>query len=371
MLTGHATNGAIVETRRRRTTLKFSSPRQAAEAIFKPKPASDTAASAATPAKAKASIGAGGETDHEKVFRLVSERQFEDAARIAARLINGGGIEGFFVLGGTPLFRQAEFFHAGLVGRVDEDAMLADITPEIAQVLLSNNDRNRRVDARNLSNIMRDIVDGRWQANGESLIVADDGRVNDGQHRFIAVLLTGHPIRTILSFGVSAESMRTVNTGKKRQSKDRLAIAGIGDYVRLSSISTLAFETYEGRSPTPAETEEYFYANQSLLERASSAAGGNMKGVGPSAAGVAAMHLMRMGFMDADIRAFFAKVRSGEMLAKNDPQMSLHRAIFVDKYKIKLSRDNWVRAFVNHFIALQDGRKPVEVQFQKDLPKVA
>lgn len=313
------------------------------------------------------------ETEHEKVFRLVGDRKFEEAAKVAARLINAGNAEGFFIYGSLATYRRAEQWFEDSVKTTRRTAasMIQNVTPELAQVLLLKNDGNRKVKAANLARLMRDIIDDRWHLNGESMIVAKDGSVNDGQHRNFAVLLTGRTVKTVMSFGLSRDSMKTVDIGEKRQAKDRLGIAGVSDYIRMSAIASMAFETYNGRAATPPEADDYFHEHRSLIERAGSLTSTNMKGVGPAAAGVAAMHLIRMGFDDADIRAFFAKIRSGEMLSKNDPRMTLHRAIFVDRYKLKLSRDNWFRAIVNHFLALKEGRKPTEVQFAKSVPGLA
>lgn len=310
-------------------------------------------------------------TEHQKAFRLAREGKFEEAARIAARLINAGQGDGFLVYGNSADYQKAVAWHATRIADDQPHANVHVLSPERAQVLLLNNSGNRRVKSANLAKIMRDIASGRFQVNGESIIVCDDGSVNDGQHRCFGVVVTGIPIETVVAYGVSKASMKTVDIGDKRQAKDRLAVAGVSDYIRMSAIASFAFEIYNGRPSTPSEADEYFHQNREMIEKAGSLTFSNMRGVGPAAAGTAAMHLLRMGYDADSIKAFFSKIRSGEMLAKNDPRMTLHRAIFVDKYKLKLSRDNWLRALVYHFIALQEGRKPTEVQFSKPLPEIA
>lgn len=312
------------------------------------------------------------ETPHQKVFRLIGERRFEEAAKQAARLINAGDVEGFFIYGTTPAYRRADAWFHDTVGLAKRSALteIHNITPELAQVLLRNNDGNRRVNPTNLAQIMRDIASDRWEMNGESIIVSKDGRVNDGQHRNFGILLTGKPIKVVMAFGMSRDSMRTVDIGVKRVAADRLAVAGVHDYTRMSAIAAMAFETYEGRVATPAEADDYFHANRALIEQAAGLSGSSMKGVGPSAAGVAAMHLLRMGHKPADIKTFFSSVRSGEEMKARDPRMRLHRAIFNEKYKLKLSRDNWLRAFVHHFIAWKNGEQMAAVVFDADLPEV-
>lgn len=313
------------------------------------------------------------ETEHEKVFRLVGEKRFEEAARIAARLINSGNVTDFLIYGHTSEYRRAKLWFDDMVKTTKRAVatVVHTITPEVAQIIIANNDGNRTVNAANLASIMRDVADDRWQLNGSSIAVSRDGRNNDGQHRALGVLLTGGSIKSVMTFGLQRESMKTVDIGRKRQAKDRLAIAGISDSIVAAAIASMAFEIYNGRKPTAAEADDYFHANRDMIERANGLTGTNMKGVGPSAAGVATMHLLRLGYDDQEIRQFFVDVRAGEGNGKNDPRRTLYRAIFDARHRQKLSRDDWFRALVNHFIALKEGRKPTEVQFSKSVPEIA
>lgn len=313
------------------------------------------------------------ETEHEKVFRLVGEQKFEEAAKLAARLINSGNGADFLVYGHTADYRRTKLWFDDMVktSKRSVASMVHAVTPELAQILIVNNDGNRKVNAGALAVYMRDIASDRWQLNGSSFALAKDGRNNDGQHRAFAILLTGRSIKSNIVFGLARETMTTVDIGRKRTGADRLGIAGVGDYIKKAAIAAMAFEIYNGRQATAAEAQDYFLENQEIIERASGLIGSNMRGVGPSAAGCAAQHLLRLGFDAEEIRKFFVSVRSGEMLSRNDPRMTLHRAIFVGDYKLKLSRDNWFRAIVHHFIAVKEGRRPTEVQFSKPVPEIA
>lgn len=325
-----------------------------------------------TPVAASTALSTIVETEHQKVFRLVGEQRFEEAAKLAAKMINAGNVADFLVYGHTAAYRKTNLWFEDMVKTAKRSVatIVHSVTPELAQILIENNDGNRRVNAANLATIMRDIACDRWQLNGSSIAVAKDGRNNDGQHRGFGVLLTGAAIKSVMTFGLLRESMTTVDIGRKRTGADRLGISGVGDYIRKAAISAMAFEIYNGRAASAAEADDYYHQNAELIDRSVRAIGTNMKGVGPSAAGVAALHLMRLGHDVEDIRKFFTDVRNGEGNGKNDPRRTLYRAIFDSRDKLKLSRDNWMRAFVNHFIALKDGRKPTEVQFSKPVPEV-
>jgi len=315
--------------------------------------------------KAPAKSIAVDEIEHQKVFRLVSERRFEDAARIAARLINGGREEGFYIVDGADL-TKATAWHKGWVTDKTVRANVHYITPARAQVLLMNNLSNRNVKAANLAKIMRDIADGRFVLNGETLIIADDGTVNDGQHRCFSILLTGIQVESLVASGLTKQSMRTIDIGIKREAKDRLAIAGVSNYVVLSALSSLAFELTNNRKPTPSESEDFYFDNADGFQLALSACGTGFKGIGQAPMAAASFYLLRNG-EDVDvIRTFFASVRTGEMLTKRDPRMVLRRAIFEDGKKVKLPREKWVSAFVAHFEKYKQRRSMTDLVF--DVP---
>lgn len=307
--------------------------------------------------------------DHAKVSGLVADGRYEDAAKLAARLINSGQSDGFFVYGGTDEFSLVSDWFNTMVddAKTEKVSEFCELTPELAQIILLHNTGNRRVHASNLAVIMRDMASGRWTSNGETIIVSKDGTLNDGQHRSFAALLTGSCVETAFAFGVDRSTMATVDIGRKRTGADRLGIGGVPNQVPMSAISNLVIEMMTGRAATPAETDEFFFKHKELIESSHAAAGSSMKGVGPSASGAASAYLISQGFKQEDVAAFFASVKSGEMMPKRDPRMVLHKAIFDSRFKIKLSRDNWVRAFVVHFIAHREGKTLSAVVWDTDL----
>lgn len=303
--------------------------------------------------------------DHAKVAALVADGRYEEASKLAAKLINHGKADGFFVYGETEEFALVDGWFKSMVSESQTEKLceFCELTPELAQIILARNAGNRRVHASNLAVIMRDMVSGRWTSNGETIIVSKDGELNDGQHRSFAALLTGSCVETAFAFGVDRSTIANVDTGRKRTGADRLNINKVPNYVPMSAISNLVIEMMTGRAATPAETDEFFFQHKELIEKAHAAAGSSMKGVGPSASGAASAYLISQGFKQEQVAAFFASIKSGEMMPKRDPRMVLHKAIFDSRFKIKLSRDNWVRAFVAHFIAYRDGKTKNAVEW--------
>ncbi|WP_025091043.1 hypothetical protein [Brucella intermedia] len=348
---------------------RYTPERARAEALFhKPAAVAKPRILEDAPKVAATRLVAVEETEHDKVFRLVREGKFEDAARLAARLINVGQVTGFFIYGKSPEFTKASEWHQRLVRDGDARANVHIISPERAQILLMHNIGNRRVNAANLAAIMRDIATHRFDLNGESIVVCQDGTVNDGQHRTFGVLLTGQPIESVVSYGVTKESMRTVNIGRKRTGVDRLNIASIPNAVHMSAISNLAFEMYNGRAATPAEAQDYYFENQEHIVLANSLIGNPQKGLGSAAPGVAALHLLSLGANEDDIRHFFTAFRTGEMLKRRNPIYTLREAL--REKTVKWTRQQWTRGIVHHFLIWRAGRSLAVATSPASLPEV-
>ena len=88
------------------------------------------------------------------------------------------------------------------------NAKLERITPETAASMLQLNTGNRPVVAKHVTAIAREITEGRWQINGDTVCFSDD-RLVDGQHRLMAIIKAGIPIQTFVVRGISSESFIT------------------------------------------------------------------------------------------------------------------------------------------------------------------
>ena len=104
-------------------------------------------------------------------------------------------------------------------------AEVTTITPEIAMELLENNDHNRKVSQANIRAVANALQNNEWQLNGQPIIVAEDGKLMDGQHRLMAVIETQISLPTVLVTGVREEVFTTIDTGRVRTGGDTLSIA--------------------------------------------------------------------------------------------------------------------------------------------------
>ncbi len=107
------------------------------------------------------------------------------------------------------------------------------MTVEKAKELLENNDHNRKVTTSRVQEYAKEMTNGLWLYNGESIIVSVSGRLLDGQHRLLAIVESGVEIEMELVEGVpdsdgGVDTFLTINT-KNRSNVDALTIAGFKD----------------------------------------------------------------------------------------------------------------------------------------------
>lgn len=98
------------------------------------------------------------------------------------------------------------------------------VTPEKARELLDNQVANRTVSPPTVLRYVNEIVAGRWRASMLSPIVVDEnGRLIDGQHRMHAVIRAGVPV----SFMFHQSDVQTVDLAAEQRARtmaDRLRI---------------------------------------------------------------------------------------------------------------------------------------------------
>lgn len=120
-----------------------------------------------------------------------------------------------------------------------------ELTPALASVLLERNPKNRNINPNLVESYARDIEHGKWRFNGEPVIVASDGNLNDGQHRCSAVVAADMPIQTVLIVGVARDTRTTLDQGRARTVGDYLAMDG---QINVNNLGTAASLIWQHRT---------------------------------------------------------------------------------------------------------------------------
>lgn len=103
---------------------------------------------------------------------------------------------------------------------------MTTITPPMASIMLQNNTENRKLDNRHVQFLADQILSGKWQNNGQTIVIADDGTLMDGQHRLSAIVKANKPTKLGLCTGAPKSAMSTIDNGKLRSTTDILTMNG-------------------------------------------------------------------------------------------------------------------------------------------------
>jgi hypothetical protein len=152
------------------------------------------------------------------------------------------------------------------------------VSPELAGIWLSKNTRNRNYKRSNLSfikNMMqRDLF---FSLNGESIIIADDGTLLNGQHRLKSMLDLNKTYEFVVVEGVDKNAFTTIDIGVKRSNGDmfevekikngRNASAAVSFYLKMSR-GNFCFKsgTVKNLNITADELLSTYKANEQLFE---------------------------------------------------------------------------------------------------------
>jgi hypothetical protein len=116
------------------------------------------------------------------------------------------------------------------------------LTPVLASLLLQINSGNRQIGNFNAEQIKADILSGRFEFNGESIVISDSGTLLDGQHRCSAVVETRTAIPAVLVFGPKESSRFTIDIGRPKSAANFLKMKGYTDSSSLAAAIALVIQ---------------------------------------------------------------------------------------------------------------------------------
>lgn len=111
------------------------------------------------------------------------------------------------------------------------------ITPQMAKQILGENTRNRKISDNSVNEYADDLINGRWNVNGEAIKFAKDGTLLDGQHRMLAIVKTNIPMVTCVVRGLEIEHQNTMDIGRRRTVGDVLNINKVPNSTTIASIA--------------------------------------------------------------------------------------------------------------------------------------
>ena len=213
---------------------------------------------------------------------------------------------------------------------------VVEITPHMARALLARNPDNRKVSETTVSNIVRDINAGNFVVNGESIIVSNDGSLNDGQHRLCACIEAETAITSVVVFGPKRETRVTVDQGRNKMVGDYLAMEGHKDGNALAAAAAYILQ-WQSRNrlsshmferPTKGEVMAMVNSDPSVAKSVDAIGGNGVAGRGLLAFchWVFTNHSSRVA---AD--RFVMSLISGANLLSNDPILYARNRLMAER----------------------------------------
>lgn len=108
----------------------------------------------------------------------------------------------------------------------NEQTTIEVITPDVARNWLKINTSNRPVREKHVQKLAQQMLRGEYVMNGEAIIISDDNRLLDGQHRLRACVESGVSIRSVVVRNVPHSHFFTIDTGAARTAGNVLSVYG-------------------------------------------------------------------------------------------------------------------------------------------------
>lgn len=114
---------------------------------------------------------------------------------------------------------------------------LEKITPTKARKLLKNNLKNRKPKQAVIDRLCKDMKAGKWQENGQTIVISKNETLVDGQHRLFACIDADTDFKTLVVRGVEEEVIHTIDTGAARTLGNLFEIEGMNYSVDRASLT--------------------------------------------------------------------------------------------------------------------------------------
>lgn len=119
------------------------------------------------------------------------------------------------------------------------------ITPEIAKEYLKHNRKNRKVKPKTVETYARDMARDAFITTHQGIAFDTDGELLDGQHRLLAIVVSGKPVTMMVSRDVPKEAIAVTDRGVTRSIYDVMSIGANdaesnGEYKALTNQKTIS-----------------------------------------------------------------------------------------------------------------------------------
>lgn len=218
------------------------------------------------------------------------------------------------------------------------------ITPDMATKLLEGNTHNRPFSSELAMKYANDMLNGRWELNGESIVISDTNRVLDGQHRLYGIFESGKPQEMLVVRGISDDAFKTMGTGRVRSTKDVFGIEKVPSPRNASAISKLCM-VYEDRhdlntkskAPSHAVVYEWYTEHKEAVDFACGLC--NPKLMGVASATAVGLIAVEAYYFKPRVEMFMCGLETGANLDAGSPIWVVRERLLREKQSV----GGWVK----------------------------
>lgn len=223
------------------------------------------------------------------------------------------------------------------------------ITPKVAAEMLEKNTCNRQISKSHVANLAREISEGRWKANGDTIVMNGE-RLIDGQHRLLAIIEASVPVRTLLVTGVASDVFDTKDVGKRRLPGDALTVVGEKDVNNMAAAVGVLIR-YEAGTIFPSKTSGSYVSNSEIVEGIAKYPGlrESLAAMYPLSIGrwmstsmAAACHYLFSQVDPVAATEFFSLLANGENLTRGNPVYQLRERLYEFRVKRGTNPSRWL-----------------------------
>lgn len=223
--------------------------------------------------------------------------------------------------------------------------------------------------------LANDMKSGNWQENGETIIIATNGQLVDGQHRLNAIVESGTTQQMLVVTGVAPASIHTIDQGASRGLHDALQINGHTSAVALAAVYRIVAQYIDRRyiiatpfrkSLTSSEALEFIERNPIIRDAVAvyrpKTQSKNGKPLVPGTIWMSMYFLLKQSHREK-LETFFNRVNLGIEVPRSCPSYILRDMYIQKRMDRKLGGANEtmynVVLYWNAFINEQKVRKPL------------
>lgn len=184
------------------------------------------------------------------------------------------------------------------------------LTPNISRILLEHNPHNRDLKEQHAYDIAELLTEGRWEANGTSIVITDEDTLGDGQHRCTGVVISGVSMIVTMTYGVAnkVKTLATIDQPQIRTVRDicklsRWENAPGNDVISASNLIINVTDGVDIRASDRQAKSEFLLSHadeispwvawaKGLAKESTTALPGRTRGTGTRAVGATALSVL-------------------------------------------------------------------------------